>query len=82
VNSKYGDPVLATCQKNSFLHFKCYNLAIYEVKNFQKNSTYSFSNLKQDPKFNPSKKIKRIKFLFALEMVFLECFLQNKLKKL
>jgi hypothetical protein len=68
---------LARCIKNSFLHFKCYNLAIYEVKYFENFSKYSFSNLKQDSTVQSSQRKKKSNFLSAIEMVVLECFCET-----
>jgi hypothetical protein len=35
-------------KKNTFFHFKCFNLAIYMVKNFETFSTYYLNGPKQD----------------------------------
>jgi hypothetical protein len=48
-NSKCVDPDFAGCKKGSFLHFKCYNLAICLVKFFEKSSIHFFNSLRQDP---------------------------------
>jgi hypothetical protein len=46
----------AGCKKGSFLHFKCYNLAIYVVNFFEKIPTHYFNSLKQDPMVGTQKK--------------------------
>jgi hypothetical protein len=48
-NSKSVDIDIAGCKKSSFLHFKCYNLAIYVVNFLEFFSTHYFNSLKQDP---------------------------------
>jgi hypothetical protein len=55
-NSKSADHDFVGCKKGSFLHFKCYNLAIYVVNFFEKNSTHYFNSLKQGPMVGTQKK--------------------------
>jgi hypothetical protein len=63
-------------KESSVLHFKQYNLAIYVVKFFEKISIYYFNTKKQDSSIESQQKKKKIQFMqFALEVVFLECFL-------
>jgi hypothetical protein len=38
------------------IFFTCYNLAIYVVNFFEKNSTHSFNSLRQDPTVGTQKK--------------------------
>jgi hypothetical protein len=47
-DSKFVEPFLQVVKKISFLHFKRYNLAIYEA-NFFETSTHYFNSPKQDP---------------------------------
>jgi hypothetical protein len=62
-NSKSADPDFVGCKKGSFLHFKCYNLAIYVVNFFEKNSTHYFNSLWQDPTVGTQKKEISIQYL-------------------
>jgi hypothetical protein len=55
-NSKSADPDFAGCKNNSFIHFKCYNLAIYVIKFFEKNSTRYLNSPRQDPIVGPQEK--------------------------
>jgi hypothetical protein len=48
-DSKFARLVLEGEKKNTFFHFKHYNLAIYVVKYFETISTYYFNGPKQDP---------------------------------
>jgi hypothetical protein len=74
-NSKFAYPIWQDAKKNSFLHFKCFNLAIYEVNIFEKFSTCS-TNLKQDPIVqSPKNKFLNKIFSYALEKAVLVCFL-------
>jgi hypothetical protein len=41
--------ILQGAKKNSFLYLKCYNLVIYVVSFFEKNSTHYFNSPRQDP---------------------------------
>jgi hypothetical protein len=43
------------CKKNSFLHFKRYNLAIYVVSSCETFSTNYFNSPKQDPVWKTKK---------------------------
>jgi hypothetical protein len=76
-DSKFADPVFRGCKKSPFLHFKRYNLAIYVVNFFEKNSTHYFNSPKQDPTVESQKKIKIFFMQFALEVAILECSFIN-----
>jgi hypothetical protein len=48
-DSKFANRVFVRCEKNSFSHFKRYNLTMYVVNFFEAYSTPFFNNPKQDP---------------------------------
>jgi hypothetical protein len=55
-NSKSANLDFAGCKNNSFVHFKCYNLAIYVINFFEKNSTRYLNSPRQDPIVGPQEK--------------------------
>jgi hypothetical protein len=75
-NSKSIEPASAGCKNNSFLHFKCYNLAIHVVNFFEKNSTHYFNTQRQDPMVGTQEIEIQFNFMqFAIGVIVLECSL-------
>jgi hypothetical protein len=61
LRGKNNFDVASGAKKKSFLHFQCYNLAIYVVDLFGKFSTHYFNSVRQDPMVGfQGKKIKNI----------------------
>ena len=78
-DSKIVDSILKGVKKSSFLHFKCYNLAIFVAKFLKTFSTHHFEARSYG--LIP-KNLKKVQFMqFTLEMAVLECsFCKTNLK--
>jgi hypothetical protein len=64
--------LLTLILQDDFLHFKCYNLAMYVVNFFEIFSTHYFSSLSQDPMVGSQENNNNL--IYAICNLVLECF--------
>jgi hypothetical protein len=75
---KIANLILQGVKKAFFHHFKCYNLAIYVINFFEKNSIAYFNNPKEDPTIESNFFFNLNYFMqFVQEVAVSECSFQN-----